>query len=266
MKIKEILQEAPLDATQEEDFLSAMKQSGYRRPFDALKAIDSRIGQLDSGAYADIYSLPSSEPHDSPGSDTVIKIARNDDGAIKYLTWCRRNQSNPHVPKLLGLHVSPDKKFLYARMEKLKPVTGKEYKWSSKDIPFLTYLKSQSLDTVRIDMNDIISKLLSRYGYSEYRHGAMGDIHSYTYHLDKISSRKKFNEFLNTIPEAASEIKQSWRTDPMVKALHYALNVLKRIDPDNNLDIEVRYYGIMHNIMQRPKTGELVVTDPLAGD
>jgi hypothetical protein len=259
MKIKEILQEAPLTDVGEKQFIDQMKGNNYGSNSKVeLKKIDKNINQIGSGAFANVYG--------KKDSDTVIKIARWDGGAVKYLRWCLKNQANPHVPKLLGLHVSPDKNFLYARMEKLVPADGRKYNWSVKDIPFLTYLKSQSPSTVSPNMNATISNLLSTaYGYPEYKpKKPSGDTHSYIHHLNTISGGKRFIEFLNTLPEAASEIKQSWRQDPMVKTLHYALNVLKKAVADD-LDIEIRRRSTMHNIMMRPNTGELVVTDPVAG-
>ena len=77
--------------------------------------------KVGSGAFAQVY--------EKPNYPWVLKVFHNDPGYMGWLRFCMKHQNNKYIPKLRGsfIRVVPYEKIYAVRMEKLFPVTWKEY-------------------------------------------------------------------------------------------------------------------------------------------
>lgn len=253
MKIHQIIQEAPFTDEQEAKFLNSMNDEDWHSSVkwrDNIQDIRPDIHKIGGGAYANVFGTDK--------DDTVLKIAGNDKGAIAYISWCIRNQKNPHVPKILKMVKSPNKTFLYVRMERLKMPTGKIL--TLETIPALMYVASR-FDERCIDL-DVIRQFI---------YPALMSIYYIPYHdVGKYEDAERWNkqEVLNNIllnnPSVLSKLQKEWSKDPLTQVFRFVNKARKSTKVFKDFRISAEGYD-MHNIMQRPSTGELVVTDPLAG-
>lgn len=82
-----------------EEFLDALKLAGYQQYV------------LGSGCFGTAFKRP--------GEDSIIKLWKDDPAYDTYLSFVLQNQSNPHVPKIIGRPVKLLRRFNLMRMELL---------------------------------------------------------------------------------------------------------------------------------------------------
>ena len=66
--------------------------------------------------------------YEHPNFDYILKIFTDDDPYVQFYKYCKKNQSNPHLPKFRGnlmrFRLSP---VFVVRIEKLYPISHNEY-------------------------------------------------------------------------------------------------------------------------------------------
>lgn len=190
--------------------------------------------EISWGSYATVFEHPNDE--------NVLKLFVNDEGYEAYLNFVSSRKDNPHVPKI-KIIIPPTKelsktKYGLVEIEKLTPVK-KDYDW-------------------RYNLVNSFNDLL----------------------VGNFDSRETFDETLDRFTEIVRReynvLTQKHKRKDFIKAL-------QRIDffVENNLDLFRLIFDIkkyirankleaafdLHfgNFMIRPKTNEIVLTDPLAG-
>lgn len=263
MKIKEIINEAPISIEQEREQLRPQVQHhvdthgkfpSVEKIHELMKKIDPDVSFLGRGGFGTVYS--------KPDSNSVIKVAEYDRYALLYLKWCIENQDNPHVPKIYALYYPNTLKdgnmhtSFYVIMEKLTPVVSSRYKWSANDLPWFYHVMLHRFNRLDENLDVEFFQMLRDAGVSEEN-------------IETISMTQPDRNTIAWWPLVAKKLKE---LEPQLVA-----NIEKKMDQDRLVEI-LRFVELMprkvdyavwkiapfSNIMQRPSTGELVVTDPLA--
>ncbi len=234
MKLRDLL-EAPFDDAQEKEFLdntplrSMDKSTSKYRVADVEPDAEESEGDT---AYGRVYTKPDSK--------WAVKIFHNDPKTVEYLKWAQKNQNNPYVPKIKTLKVEKDSKgeTAYVRFEKLEPI-DKSFPWKEHHIPFLLYADALQLDHVP---NFYFAKAMGKEHdpSSRQRHDLFPNLRAYDFWKKENMKKAEADEHLVAAFNAASDIAQT------------------------HLDISFWSTGKVHNIMRRPGTDELVITDPIA--
>lgn len=242
MKIKELL-EAPLNPQDEPNFLRDLENAGWydrRETKKLLQKYVPTIKKAGSGTFSTVYH--------KEGGDSVVKITHQmagDECAIQYLLWAKKRQNNPHVPKIYSLKYT-EAGDLYARMEPLQKFNGNKYNWSEKDIPMLVYFDS---------FCDVPSRFFMKaLGYKNFAS------------IPKEKRAKRFYTFglrgiLNHDEANKIEIwaRRQFRSNLLIQTLKAIQNL--SVKGHCTLDVDISFG---HNVMIRPSTNEIVITDPLA--
>lgn len=250
MKIHQIIQEAPFTDEQEKSFIDTMNTTDWKYQSDEIAKINPSIYKLGSGIYSTVYGSDSSE--------NVLKIAHDDKGAIAYLSWCIRNQKNPHVPKILSMHKEKNGRYLYAKLEKL--VNAYSDDLSTKNAFALLYLYTNLTRTVSTNKAAkliCVDTLNKTYGIPEE------DLREFAEARSLYVERSALLEIFRKYPDVYDKIRNQWLTDPFTQVFRF---IAKTRNSDKVfLDFHFEPIEKFHNIMKRASTGDLVVTDPLGG-
>ena len=75
---------------------------------------------LGTGNYGSVY--------ERSGYPWVFKIFTYDKAYFDFLNYARRNQRNPHIPKIKGRYIRINKNTYAVRLEKLRPISDTEFK------------------------------------------------------------------------------------------------------------------------------------------
>lgn len=251
MKIRELLEsfidETPLDDQQEVDYLARIdKQLSSKNPNrdafkDELSAIDPDVGVVGTGSWADVYG--------KTGSDQIIKVALGDTGAMSYLRWATQHQDNPHVPKIhkmvnVGRNV-------YARMERLVPAERNIAELTPYEIEWLVYLATVHYVAVPASCYQVVKD----YYVNNVPNGAYAIKPKRT-----LQPTASIIADSMAVPGVKPYFNRVWAGNGLVEVINAC------IDSGQALDIAMYDDGSMLNVMQRPGTGELVITDPLYGE
>lgn len=255
MKVRDLLQEAPFTAAQEEKFLKQLKsaqKSEFGNEFPdkweiakLIKKIEPRATRLGRGSFGFVYGKPRGK--------SVVKVSHGDPKAIRYLKWCLDHQDNPHVPKIYSLYTS--KNSLYVRMEPLSDITP-SFKWSKEHLPLLMWIHL-NIEGVPLSIFESIlggvkrnakefkekKKDFNPFGTSAQHKSALKDL---------FSSDEEFNAWLK-------KIKATWTDDQAVKVLKAAAKIN---GGSRFVDVLVDKHGAA-NMMVRPGTSTIVISDPV---
>ena len=230
MRLHDILKEAPFSPEQESRFLKDLKKQWATRRErdeyhyeDLVQGHEPKANLVGSGSYASVFA--------KKGVPTVVKVTRGTDiCAMQYLKWAKRNQDNPHVPKIFSLETSR-RGDVYVRMERLNELDVSKFKWSKKHLPFLYYWFQDEKDKQNAEWPP-------------------SDLDFITLH----AWRKAYGNLkYMTFPK---QVMDKVKADSLVQTI-VSINKLKR----NGCDIDL---GLGHNMMVRPGTDTIVITDPLA--
>lgn len=238
MKVRDLL-EAPFDDAQEKEFLDNTPLRSMNKSTSKYRVRDvdpdaEEVGEDDpvKTAYGRVYVKPDSK--------WAVKIFHNDPKTVAYLKWAKEHQDNPYVPKIKTLKVEKDKdgETAYVRFEKLEPI-DKNFPWKEHHIPFLLYADALQLDHVP---NFYFSKAMGveHDPSSRQRHELFDNLRAYDFWKKENMKKAEADQHLVDAFNEASDIAQG------------------------PLDISFWSNGKVHNIMRRPGTDELVITDPIA--
>jgi len=129
MRITEILSE--LTGVKKHPAFQAVKDLEYGEPDEGNTEYDPKkmgmvIQQLGKLGWLPIGSGYWSKVFSHPSKPYVLKIFMDDTNYLEYLQIVKANQSNPHVPKIIGRPAKISSTVNAVRLEKLTPVTGED--------------------------------------------------------------------------------------------------------------------------------------------
>lgn len=235
MKIADLL-EAPFTDKQEREFFKRVRNLDDVSYLD-VHAIHPRA-VADGGAYASVFTHPNSK--------YAVKIATADPRTVKYLKWCAANQSNPYVPKIYSIKESKSKNTAYIRMEKLDNFS-KKFQWSEKHLPMLWFWHHNIHRLHAVTWAQALGLKIpenKRYSNSEEMASLPGSL---------FPDKDEFKKF-------KAEMQAASVKDPIAKVINAAK---KFAYDDTHLDLTLSVDGAS-NVMVRPGTNQLVITDPVA--
>lgn len=123
MKIKELTgyKTNPIWQAAKQIFSQSMKDVKLDLQFDQWREIMQKyeFRELGSGSFGSTY--------EKEGYPWIFKIFRNDPAYVSFFKYAKRNQSNPHLPKIKGGLIRINQDTFAVRIEKLREITRQEY-------------------------------------------------------------------------------------------------------------------------------------------
>lgn len=242
MKVKDIVTEAPFNPKQEKEFLSKLRSAEQEDGWPdqsviagLIQQIEPRATEIGSGMFGYVYGKPKGK--------SVIKTAHNDPDALRYLRWCLKNQSNPHVPKIYSIYTAktgPKQPYhsFYVRMESLADIP-QNFSWGEEHLPFLTLIDAEGGEVP----GPVYAKAFGFRRYEEWQEMAALS--------DYFDNDKDYRQFV-------VDMRRAWKTNPLTQPLMAARKI------SGALDIGFGTDEIFQNAMMRPSTKEIVITDPVS--
>lgn len=93
---------------------------------------------LGTGNYGSVY--------EKPGYPWVFKVFTYDKAYFKYFNYARRNQRNPHLPKIKGNYIRINNNTFVVRLEKLTPISTEQFRKVSGILDQLTDIIQYNID------------------------------------------------------------------------------------------------------------------------
>lgn len=235
MKLTDLL-EAPLSDDDEKlylkSFISVAKKSDHWDSKEALLDKLSRpLRDITGSGTKMLGSGLFGEVYGKEGNDVVVKLAVRDPQTVKWVKWVLRNQDNKHVPKIYGFKSYRDS--IYVRMERLIPVP-KKFDWVKNAPDLVIALADADYTTVG---EPIIIAVINSFGKQQLDN-----------HFD-----------FDNLRDAIKALPKSLTKSPLAK-------LVSKISYMNNdlIDVAINDDGTAQNIMLRPGTHDVVITDPVS--
>lgn len=225
MKIKELIFEAPLAGSQEERLRRDIERSKDYR-IGAIRDLIKKISPEARVLDGGTFGTVFHRVGNKPNKEAdskVIKIAFNDRFTLRYLRWCLKNQNNPHVPKIYMLFSN-----------------------TRKDQEFL-YVSMEKLAPIDATFKWGIEHI----PFLTYLYYAERTVPS-SLIVKIMGGQTPIDYIMND-----RSVRESWDTDPAVQVLKAAGKI-----SNDRFDITVGERSTS-NVMHRPGTNTIVITDPV---